>query len=242
MKRSTILTFFASTLFLVVPLGSSIGSSPQQRGEKKKCPTIEVKGPKKSKGPGSITYVGRVKNFSGYPSLFRWSFEGALVVQGEGTNVITVQPIATTVRATVVVEHAVDGCRPSTDSLKTEITDVFVHPPPVISQLTVSPSIITRPCPAGTTSESCSAGIDEVRVEADAAINAAVPAEEAVQFRWAVTSGRLIGSGRTVRWNLSGVANGLYSIIVEVDYFGAKATGSASVRITDCTNCKPLNP
>jgi hypothetical protein len=182
-----------------------------------------------------------VKNFSGNTPVFRWSFEGALIVQGEGTDVITVQPIATTVKATLVVENT-NGCRPSTDSLKTEITDVWVHPPPVISQLILSPSIITRACPAGTRSESCPATIHEVKVEADAAINAAVPVEEAVRFSWAVTTGRLIGTGRTVRWDLSGIANGLYTIVVEVDYFGAKATGSASLRIADCADCKQINP
>jgi len=183
-----------------------------------------------------------VKNFSGGTPAFKWSFEGALIVQGEGTDAITVQPIATTVKATLVVENLTDGCRPSTGSLKTEITDVWVHPPPVVSQLILSPSLITRLCPAGTRSESCPAAINEIKVEANALVNTAVPVEEAVLFRWTVTTGRLIGSGRTVRWDLSGVPNGLYTIIVEVDYFGAKATGSASLRITDCNDCKPMNP
>jgi hypothetical protein len=242
MKRTTILTLFASTLFLIIPLASSIGNSHPQPGEKKKCPTVEIKGPKRSKGPGEIIYRGRVRNFSGGTPSFRWSFEGALVVQGEGTDVMTVQPITTTVNATLVVDNVPDGCQPSTDSLKTEITDAWVHPPPWISHIILSPSFIMRPCPARTRSESCPATINEVKVEADALVNTAVPIEAAKLFTWAVTAGRLIGSGRTIRWDLSGVANGLHTITVEVDYFGSKANESATLRIADCSDCKPFTP
>jgi hypothetical protein len=242
MDRKMILPMFTLALFLNAPPPVVRGDSNTQQIANKKCPTVQIKGPKTVKGAKSIVYRGVVKNFPGGRPALKWSFEGALIVRGEGTDVITVQPIATTVKPTLLVENVPNGCRPSTASLKTEITDVWVHPPPVISRLILSPSLITRSCPAGTRSESCPATINEVNVAADVAVNSPGPAEEAVMFTWAVTTGRLIGSGRTVRWDLSGVANGLYTIIVEVDYFGAKATGSASLRITDCNDCKPMNP
>ncbi len=241
MKRTMILTLFASTLFPVVPLGSSIGNSHPQRPEKKKCPIVEIKGPKTNKGTGPITYRGRVKNFSNGTPVFKWSFEGALIVQGEGTHVIKVQPITSTVKATLVVENVADDCQSSRDSLKTQITDVYIHPPPFVS-LILSSSSTTRPCPAGTRSESCPANVNEVKAEADAFVNADVPNQDASRFTWSVTAGRVIGSGKTIRWDLSGVANGVYTITVEVDYFGHTAAASATLTITNCSDCKVISP
>jgi hypothetical protein len=58
-----------------------------------------------------------------------------------------------------------------------------------------------------------------------------------------VTGGRLSGEGRTVTWDLSGVANGSYTATVEVDDGNMhKVPGSVTVTVADCANCKVPPP
>jgi hypothetical protein len=159
MKRTMILTFFASTLFLIVPLGSSIGNSRPQLAENKKCPTIEVKGPRRSKGPKAITYRARIKNLpSRARRILNWSIEGAEILTGQGTDVIKVQPFGGEVRATVMVENISSGCQSTLASMVTELTYIVACSlPPVISAVELSPSSIVRACSEGRRSESCAA-------------------------------------------------------------------------------------
>ena len=240
MKRSTILTFFASTLFLIVPLGSSIGNSPSQRGENKKCPTVEVKGPRRSKGPKAIKYRARIKNLpSGARRILNWSIEGAEILTGQGTDVIKVQPFGGEVRATVMVENIHSECQSTQASMVTELTYfVGCSLPPIIRAVELSPSSIVRPCSEGRRSETCSATGNLVEVTADAP---EAPQDELL-FTWSVTAGRLIGEGRKVSWDLSGVPKGTYTVTVEVND-GNQLTANASTTLTvsDCTECKPSN-
>jgi hypothetical protein len=58
-------------------------------------------------------------------------------------------------------------------------------------------------------------------------------------YTWSVTGGKVTGEGRSVSWDLSGVANGTYTATVEVnDGNQHTANGSAVVTIADCTGCK----
>ncbi len=245
MKRTTILTFFASTLFLVVPLGSSIGSSPPQRAEKKKCPTIEVKGPQKSKAFRYISYRAKVKDFSGAtPPIFKWSLVGGVLIQGQGSDVITVDPRAREIRATLMIENFPVGCDSTSDAVITKLTDIpRIHLPPLIRSIKASPVSIIRPCPAGAKSDTCTPSGSEVQLSVDVAY----PLDLDLLFTWYVTVGRLKGEGQTVTWDLSGVASGTYKVWVEAAFFEPDrprlgvhvGNGSTTVTITDC-DCKPV--
>jgi hypothetical protein len=241
MKRTTILTFFASTLFLVVPLGSTIGNSPLQRVEQKKCPTIEVKGPRRRKGSKAIIYRARIKNLpSGARRIFNWSIEGAEILTGQGTDSIKVQPFGGEVRATVMVESRSE-CEPTQASRVTEVTYIVgCSLPPFINAVELAPSSIVRPCSEGKRSETCAATGNLVEVTADAPEDA--PHVEFL-FTWSVTAGRLISSeGRRVTWDLSGVPKGTYTVTVEMnDGNQHTATASATLTVSDCTDCKPSN-
>jgi len=58
-------------------------------------------------------------------------------------------------------------------------------------------------------------------------------------YTWSVTGGKVTGEGRSVSWDLSGIANGTYTATVEVnDGNQHTANGSAAVTIADCTGCK----
>ena len=111
--------------------------------------------------------------------------------------------------------------------------------PPTVSA-TASMSSILRPCPPGTNSADCTPSGNEVTLTA----NATDPDNDQLLYTWSVTGGRLSGEGRSVTWDLSGVANGTYTASVEVnDGNQHTASSSATVTVADCTNCvKPPPP
>ena len=242
MKSTTILTFFASTLFLVVPIGWSTGSRAQ-RVDQKKCPTIEIKGPKKSKAFNPFVYRATVKDFPrGTQPIFKWSLIGARIIEGQGTDVIRVRPVGLHVTATLTLENAPAWCESNRYSLATEMTGVRWIEPWVIDSVEVSPTSIVRPCSSGTRSDTCSTTSDQVQVT----VHAGAPDEAEALITWEATAGRVIGKGEKVKWDLSEVAKGTYTITANVEYSfagwtdGHLMSGSASVTISDCGDCKPV--
>ena len=111
--------------------------------------------------------------------------------------------------------------------------------PPVVNSVTASMTTITRPCPPNTSSTTCTPSGSEVTLTADATD----ANNDQLLYTWSVTGGRLSGEGRSVTWDLSGVANGTYTATVEVnDGNMHTATGSATVTVADCTGCVPPPP
>lgn len=115
-----------------------------------------------------------------------------------------------------------------------------VNQPPVISSVTTSLSAIVRPCPPGTSSSTCTPTGNEVTLTA----NATDPENDQLLYTWSVTGGRLTGEGRSVTWDLSGVANGTYTATVEVSDGtpGHTVSGSATVTVADCPGCEKPPP
>jgi len=103
-----------------------------------------------------------------------------------------------------------------------------------------SMSSVTRPCPPGTNSPSCSSTGDSVQLTA----NAADADNDVILYAWSVTGGRISGEGRNVTWDLSGVAIGSYTATVEVnDGNQHPVTSSATVSVAACTGCvEPPKP
>ena len=110
--------------------------------------------------------------------------------------------------------------------------------PPTISAIHLSDSIITLPCPPNTSGSDaqCMDGT-EVNIEATASH------DEEVAFTWAVTAGRLKSEGSRVIWDLSGVPEGVYTVTAEMrdPRFGV-ATGSASIKVERCKDCRQIPP
>jgi hypothetical protein len=111
--------------------------------------------------------------------------------------------------------------------------------PPVINMpptgsASASLSSITRPCPEGTSSTSCSPSGNEVALTA----NFTDPDNDTLLYTWSVTGGKLTGEGKAVSWDLTGVANGSYTATVSVsDGTHPPVTGVATVAVADCTGC-----
>jgi Bacterial Ig domain len=111
--------------------------------------------------------------------------------------------------------------------------------PPTVTAVSTSISSILRPCPPGENPVDCVPTGNEVSLTA----NATDPDNDTLLYTWSVTGGRLTGEGRTVTWDLSGVAAGSYTATVEVDDGNQhKASGSAIVTVGDCKCAKPPPP
>jgi hypothetical protein len=109
-----------------------------------------------------------------------------------------------------------------------------VNVAPVVSGVSTSLSSITRPCPPGTSSTTCTPSDSTVQLTA----NASDPDNDVLVYTWSVTGGRLTGEGRMVTWDLTGVANGTYTATVEVnDGNQHTASGNATITVADCSGC-----
>ncbi len=111
--------------------------------------------------------------------------------------------------------------------------------PPTVSVLASTTSILL-PCPPGTQSATCvPSPTREVQLTADARD----PDGDPLLYTWTVTGGRLVGEGRTVTWDLSGVAEGSYTATVEVsDATHPPVSDSVTVTVAQCTDCVPPCP
>jgi len=109
--------------------------------------------------------------------------------------------------------------------------------PPNVTNLTVSDSEITLPCPAG--SASISGGCnDSTSVQVNT--TAVDPEGDVLTYNYTVSAGRIVGTGASVSWDLSGAPVGSYTITAGVDD-GCGICGKTmtqTVRVIDCPDCK----
>ena len=110
--------------------------------------------------------------------------------------------------------------------------------PPTVTA-SASMTAVLRPCPPGYNSASCTPTGNEVTLTA----NASDVDNDQLLYTWSVTGGKLSGEGRSVTWDLSGVADGSYTASVEVND-GNQHTASSSVTVTVgvCTGCEKPPP
>jgi len=115
----------------------------------------------------------------------------------------------------------------------------IINGPPSVSGVSASMTSILRPCTPPAVSASCTPTGSEVQLTA----NASDPDNDQLLYTWSVTGGRLSGEGKTVTWDLTGVANGTYTATVEVnDGNQHTATGSATVTVAECSGCEIPKP
>jgi hypothetical protein len=223
---------------LVAGLATTAAVANAPQNNQKQCPKVEVKGPTKQKGLKPIKYSVKIKNFPQTQKPFiKWVITGGEITKGQGTTSIKVEPNARLVKAVVVIENAPTGCE-LTATASTEITGPLPNKPPQVG-VAASPSAILKPCPPNTRAGSCTATGGTVALTA----TASDPENDQLLYTWSVTGGRLTGEGRSVVWDLSGVANATYTATVEVnDGNGHVANASTTVTVADCTDCERIPP
>ena len=116
---------------------------------------------------------------------------------------------------------------------KKEIVNQFAN----VTNLTVSDSTITLGCPAGQVpAEGATCG-DSGSV--DVTTTAVDPENDVLTYNYTVSGGRIVGSGPTVAWDLTGVNPGSYTITAGVnDGCGVCGeTKTETITVEECANC-----
>jgi hypothetical protein len=110
--------------------------------------------------------------------------------------------------------------------------EVFVNAPPSLS-LTSDTSVITA-CAEGEGSR--------VRLNARASSPGGLP----IRYRWSTSTGRIVGDGASVVWDLAGVGPGYYNAYMEIetgsDVGACQAFASTNVLINPCPAVRPVCP
>jgi hypothetical protein len=112
-----------------------------------------------------------------------------------------------------------------------------VNLPPNVTNLTLSSSTITLPCPEGSISKSGGCN-DTTSVTVNT--TAVDPEGDVLTYNYTASAGRVVGTGATVSWDLSGVAPGSYTITAGVDD-GCGICGKTmtqTVNIVTCPDCE----
>lgn len=115
--------------------------------------------------------------------------------------------------------------------------------PPVINQwanvtgLTVSDTEIRLPCPAGTRPREGVVCDDATTVTVTT--TAEDPENDVLTYNYTVSGGRIVGTGASVQWDLSGLQAGSYTITAAVDDGCGLcgATKTETVRVIACPDC-----
>lgn len=110
---------------------------------------------------------------------------------------------------------------------------IIIEPPKV--GLFSSSNVVYLPCDDGNYSSECINGNNQV---VDISAYATHPDGDTVVYKYQVNSGKIIGTGGNVKWDLSGVPEGKYEISVSVDYGkGIVITQSKDIEVVKC-KCK----
>ncbi|MDM7922973.1 MAG: hypothetical protein QUS14_11790 [Pyrinomonadaceae bacterium] len=107
-----------------------------------------------------------------------------------------------------------------------------------VTAVSVSDETITLPCPAGTIPAEGQTCNDRTIV--DVSTTAVDPENDTLTYNYTVSGGRIVGSGKDVQWDLTGVRPGTYTITAAVDdgcgFCGQ--TQTRTVTVEECPSCK----
>ena len=112
----------------------------------------------------------------------------------------------------------------------------IINQPANVTGLTLSDSTIDLPCPPGFRSQS---GACNDSTSISVTTTAVDPENDVLTYNYTVSGGRVVGTGATVSWDLSGVQPGTYTITAGVDD-GCGICGKTqtqTVTIRECPDC-----
>lgn len=112
-----------------------------------------------------------------------------------------------------------------------------VNQPANVDSVTLSGTVITLPCPPGTSSPS-GACADSNRT-ISVSTRASDPENDVLTYNYTVSGGRVVGTGANVQWDLSSAQAGTYTIVTGVDD-GCGVCGrtdTKTITVRECPDC-----
>lgn len=110
-----------------------------------------------------------------------------------------------------------------------------------VTELNIDSKVVYLPCPAGTKSNLPECSDDNSVAVSTKATN---PDNDTLLYNYTVSGGRIVGSGSSVNWDLTGAQPGTYTITSAVDNgcgFCGK-TKTETIEVKECTGCSiPCN-
>lgn len=199
---------------------------------------------------------------------FNWTSSAGTIISGQGTRKIVVQtspemlktPIPTPTplppaetgayiitgsigprRRSFKVSANLTGpecqCPPVEHSIRVGNTSVETNKPAEVTELALSSYSLTLPCQPGT---SPAPGVTESpSMVIDIATTAIDVENDPLVYAYTISGGRIIGSGRSVKWDLSGVYPGTYTITAGADD-GCGICGKTQTRTVTVVACEPI--
>lgn len=117
------------------------------------------------------------------------------------------------------------GFRPSTDphgfilqgwiGRRNERQAEVLNQAPVINSIDLSDTEVKIPCPAGTIPREGEVCDDDQTI--NVRVNATDPENDPLTYNYTVSGGRIVGTGESVSWDLSGVEPGSYTLTATID-------------------------
>ncbi|MBK8464427.1 MAG: hypothetical protein IPL32_01220 [Chloracidobacterium sp.] len=113
-----------------------------------------------------------------------------------------------------------------------------VNKPASVDSVSLSDTVITLPCPAGTKSRSGSCNDNKT---VSVSTKASDPENDVLTYNYTVSGGRVIGSGSNVQWDLSTAQPGTYTITTGVDDGCGVCgkTNTQTIKVEECPDCIP---
>ncbi len=200
---------------------------------------------------------------------FAWTTSAGKIVSGQGSRKITVQTTAEMMNVprptptpppaagpdgyfismgmgrgrrpgftvTAVVDELNCSCRPMSAVMAIGQEKRLTNKPADVEDLNLSADSLTLPCEPGTRAR------DEVKVSPsmviDVAVRALDPENDVLTYNYTVSGGRIIGSGANVKWDLSMVSPGTYTVTAGVDD-GCGICGQTQTKTVTVIACEPL--
>ncbi len=114
----------------------------------------------------------------------------------------------------------------------------IVNLPANVDSVTLSDTVITLPCPPGTSSTNSACNDNRM---INVATRATDPENDVLTYNYTVSGGRIVGTGANVQWDLSTAQVGTYTIVTGVDD-GCGVCGrtdTKTITVEACPDCAP---
>ena len=243
MKRVTkILVSFIATLAILSTSIKSQDLPGVASNPRCKCPAYEVVANFDTVKAGDAVEFRIVsRDLALLDKTFEWTISAGTIISGQGTSKITLHTTAdmlpppptplpspgehgfilslgrrgVPITATAALTDSPDCCQPISGSVSVGTQSGVVNRPANVIALMVSHSKLVAPCEPGRVPAEGQVVSENMIVAVKA--YGYDPDEDVLTYNFEVSAGKIIGRGSDVRWDLTGVKPGIYSITAGAD-------------------------